>query len=69
MPIVEWKCKYCKNRFSKRDDAVRCEKAHLQVKTAKAVQYGMSPYPLLIEATFSDGKSILYIQEEEYFRK
>lgn len=69
MPLVEYICKKCKKRFSKRDDAVMCEKSHLQVKIAKAVQYSISPYPLLIEATFGDGKTILYIQEEEYFRK
>ena len=69
MPIVEYKCKHCKKVFDSRGNAIDCEKSHLRVKRARSLSFVRGPYPLTIEVEFPDGKTMTYIQEDEYWRK
>lgn len=55
MPIPFYRCAKCGREHGKREDAARCEKAHLAVKKARALRYTVSPYPYTIEVTFTDG--------------
>ena len=69
MPIIEFRCKHCKRRFSLRVKAVECENSHLFPQKVTSAEYVLGSYPMVIEAEFSDGKAIRYILEDEYFRK
>jgi hypothetical protein len=70
MPIAEYKCRHCKRTFAAWKDARACEKTHLRAVKTRPLTYGLvNPYPVTMEAEFPDGKTLTYIQEDEYWRR
>jgi DNA-directed RNA polymerase subunit RPC12/RpoP len=70
MPVTEYKCKYCKKAFDFYKEALVCEKNHLRVLKTRPLTYGIiNAYPVRLEAEFPDGAKVIYIQEEDYWRR
>ena len=46
--------------------AERCEKSHLSAVSVKEIEYRMGAYPFRVLLTFSDGKEVEYIKDDNF---
>ncbi|GHU80737.1 hypothetical protein FACS1894191_6660 [Clostridia bacterium] len=63
MPLTFYRCEKCRREFERREDAERCEAAHLTVLEARVKCYGIHPYPYELEITFNNGATKIYLAE------
>ena len=63
MPIVCYRCSKCRREFEKRQEAEKCEAAHLTPLSVKVVSYTVRPYPFSVEIAFNDGSKRIYNAE------
>ena len=59
-----FRCSKGRREFDPFESAIACEESHREVVTAKAKQYTVSPYPFMIEVTFTDGDTKDYIADD-----
>lgn len=63
MPIPFYRCELCNREYPAEEEAIACEKSHLQVVSVRINQYSIWKHPFMLEVTFEDGSVKDYIAD------
>jgi len=63
MPLIFFRCEKCRREFPSREDAEKCEAAHVSAVSVAVKVCGIHEYPYSVDVTFSNGETREYVAD------